>query len=86
MNKPFQFSMRRMLGTVALFGLTVLLAVLFLAARLDRPVAYPVVLFVGSFAAGGATLGCVAENPFKGAYVGALLGIITSCTAIPFIR
>jgi hypothetical protein len=77
MSKPFQFSMRQMFGTVALLTVAAQLPVLFFASRLDRSV-NPVVLCVGFFAAAGAAIGLNAGNSIKGAYIGALVGIIGS--------
>ncbi len=71
MSRSFQFSVRQMLGTVALLGVAAQLGELFFASRLDRSF-NPVVLFVGFFAAGGAAVGGIAGNPIKGAYVGAI--------------
>jgi hypothetical protein len=73
MSKPFQFSMRRMFGTVTMLAVAARLAVLFFAVRFDDG-PYPPLLFLGFFAAGGAAIGCFEGRPFFGAFCGLLLG------------
>jgi hypothetical protein len=75
MSKPFQFSMRSMLGTVALLALAMRLGVLFLAVRFDPGIyPYSALLFLGFFATGGGAVGCIDGKPFQGALYGLLLG------------
>jgi hypothetical protein len=73
MSKPFQFSIARMLGTVALLGVAMRMIVLFLVVRFNGGV-YPPLLFIGIFAAGGAAVGCIQGRPFMGALYGGSLG------------
>jgi hypothetical protein len=86
MSQPFQFSIGRMLGAVALLGVAMRLVVLFLAVRFDSGI-YPPLLFLGVFAAGGAAAGCIEGRPFTGALYGGLVGaflVIMSLLAPPF--
>jgi hypothetical protein len=73
MSKPFQFSIGRMLGTVALLGVSMRLIVLFLAVRFNGGV-YPPLLFLGIFATNGAAVGCIEGRSSAGALYGGLLG------------
>ncbi|HEV2971229.1 MAG TPA: hypothetical protein VGY55_14740 [Pirellulales bacterium] len=83
MLMPSQFSMRRMLGAVALLGVAMRLGVLFLATRFD-PGIYPVLLFLGFFATGGAAVGCIEGKPFQGAFFGVLLGMFIGFIYVEF--
>jgi hypothetical protein len=72
-NWSFQFSMRRMMGAVALLGVAARLGSLFLASRFDPRLSE--LLFLGFFAAGGAGIGCFGGRPFVGAFCGIGIGI-----------
>lgn len=74
-----------MLGAVALLALAARLAMLFIAERTNPQVTYPVLLYIGCFATGGAALGRITGSPLRGAYMGAQLGIMTGIVVVPVI-
>ncbi len=74
MSEPFQFSIRRMFGVIALICVAVRLFGLFLVSRYD-PSVYTAIQFLGCFAAGGAAIGCAEGRSYRGAIVGVLVAI-----------
>jgi hypothetical protein len=73
-NWSFQFSMRRMMGAIALLGVAARLGSLFIASRFNPSISQDL-LFFGFFAAGGAGIGCFGGRPFVGAFCGIALGM-----------
>jgi hypothetical protein len=85
MSKPFQFSMRRMLGAVAWFCLAAWLAALYWR-HLDDNIALRRIGYFGVSAAAGAGFGTLAGKPIRYAAWGIVLAFLVACIASAMIR
>jgi hypothetical protein len=79
MSKPFQFSMRRMLGAVAWFCLAAWLAALYWRHLND--IALRRIGYFGVSAAVGAGFGTLAGRPIRYAAWGIMLAFLAGCIA-----
>jgi membrane associated rhomboid family serine protease len=73
MSKPFQFSLRRLLGTVALLSVAARLAVWFFAVRFEP---YSAFVLLGFCAVGGGAIGCIEGKTIAGALYGLGVGLL----------